>query len=85
MGGVDSLLCVLGVELGAGADQLPGGWVVDLEGLARGGLDPFAIDVADIGLEEGRVPELDARMCLSSWSLGQSGKQRDKTYLGHHG
>lgn len=58
LGCLDCLCCVLGVELGAGADQLAGGWVVDLEGLAGGGLDPFAVDVADVGLEEGGIFEL---------------------------
>lgn len=31
---------------------------MDLEGGARGGLHPLAIDVADVRLEEGRVVEL---------------------------
>lgn len=66
MGSIDSFLCILGVEFGTGADQLSGGWVMDLEGLARGGLDPFAVDIADTGLEEGWIPELEARMKVLS-------------------
>lgn len=59
VGGVDGAGRVLGVELGAGADELAGGRVVDLKGPARGGLDPLAVDVADARLEERRVAELD--------------------------
>jgi hypothetical protein len=86
VGSIDSLLRVLGVEFGASADQFPRSWVVNLECLAGGGLDPFAIDVADIGLEEGRVSELEAWVCLAGVSSRPGAeRERDKTYLGRHG
>lgn len=66
LGGLDGLGCVFGVELGAGTDQLAGGWVVDLKGLAGGGLDPLAVDIADVGLEKGGIFELDRVMCWSA-------------------
>ena len=70
IGSIDGFLRVLSIEFGTGTDQVSGGWVMDLERLAGGGLDPFAIDVADVGLQEGRVLELEAQMCLVGVSLG---------------
>src|SRR6478752_5668039 len=35
---------VLGVALGDGGEQFAGRWIVSLELLARGGIDPFAVD-----------------------------------------
>ena len=35
---------VLGVALGDGGEQFAGRWIMSLELLARGGIDPFAVD-----------------------------------------
>lgn len=58
MGSGNGFGCVFGVKFWASADQFASGWVMYLEGGARGGLHPLAIDVADVRLEEGRVVEL---------------------------
>jgi hypothetical protein len=86
LGGLDRLGCIFGVELGTGADQLAGGWVVDLEGLAGGGLDPFAVDIADVGLEKGGILELvRVKYCSATVSgLESLAAIWDSAHLGSH-